>query len=78
MPDTPRSWRLDRNAPVRADADSMFIPTSELPGASIGDRITISEHDGDAERIGTVVEFVPDAHLPSLRLVLDGLPTDDR
>jgi hypothetical protein len=53
---TRRTWHLERSSPVRADAESMFVPASELPEASLGDTIVASSESGGDQRTGTVVD----------------------
>jgi hypothetical protein len=53
-PDQPRTWQLERTAPVRADADGIFVPTDDLPGAAIGDTVVATGHDGGESRSGEI------------------------
>ena len=54
---TPRTWQVDRSSPVRADADSMFVPASDLPPeAGLGDMVVLSSDAGDEQRTGTIVD----------------------
>jgi hypothetical protein len=47
-------WHLERTAPVRADAEGMFVPVDELPEAQVGDSVTMSAAAGGVERAGTI------------------------
>lgn len=73
MSEAANTWRLERHAAVRADAESLFVPTSELPDAVIGDRIVVSGDDGGEDRSGVVVELVHDRDVPAARVRLDPL-----
>ncbi len=53
-----QTWHLERNAPVRADAEGMFVPVAEIPEAKVGDVVVASGHDGGEQRTGTIVEEV--------------------
>ena len=37
----PRTWHLTRHATVRADAPGIYVPSQELPEASIGDVVIV-------------------------------------
>ena len=39
---------------MRADAEGLFVPASDLPDASVGDRIVVAGHDGGEERTGVI------------------------
>jgi hypothetical protein len=61
-----RTFHVEREAPVRADAPGMFVRASDAPGAEVGDRIVVRGHDGGTERTGTVASIDgtgDDAHL---------------
>ena len=64
-----RTWHVRRSAPVRADADSIFIPGSHAPGATIGDRI-IFENDDGRQYMARVVEATDREGEPYLRVEL--------
>lgn len=51
----PRRWELQRSAPVRADAEGLFVPFEDLPEAAIGDRVALSDDAGGVDRSGTIV-----------------------
>ena len=36
-----QTWLLERNAPVRADAEGLFVPAADLPEALIGDVVIV-------------------------------------
>ena len=53
----PSSWSLDQD--VRADADSVFVPAEQLPGAAVGDAVTFrTDHGARAGRVTALVEDV--------------------
>jgi hypothetical protein len=52
------TWHVRRSAPVRSDADSIFIASSDAPGAVIGDRIILEGEEDSVERVGVVVEQI--------------------
>ena len=64
-----RTWHVRRSAPVRADADSIFIPESDAPGATISDRIIFENEDG-SEHTARVVEATDREGEPYLRVEL--------
>jgi hypothetical protein len=43
---TPRTRHLEHPSPVRADAESMFLPAVELPEAALGDTVMVSSGAG--------------------------------
>jgi hypothetical protein len=51
---SPQTWHLERTAPVRADAEGLFVPASDLPHATVGDLVVVKGHDGGEERTGTI------------------------
>jgi hypothetical protein len=52
----PQTWHLERTAPVRADAEGLFVPASDLPDATIGDIVVVKGHEGGEERRATIAE----------------------
>jgi hypothetical protein len=56
MTRSPRIWHLERRAPVRADAEGLFVPATELPEATIGDVVVVKGHEGGEERTATIAE----------------------
>jgi len=76
---SPRNWHLQRSAPVRADAESLFIPVSELPDASVGDIVVLSgggssaasQSDDSDTRSSVIVELQEGTDEMFYRLVLD-------
>jgi len=64
---------------VRADAESLFIPVSELPDASVGDIVVVSggvssevsESDDSGARSSVIVELQQGTDEMFYRLVLD-------
>ena len=53
-----RSWHLERSAPVRADAEGLFVPAADLPRAELGDTVLVEGHEGGEQRVGTIAESV--------------------
>jgi len=53
MNQSSQTWHWESNAPLRADAEGLFVPRAELPDATIGDIVVVEgpEHNG---RSGTV------------------------
>jgi hypothetical protein len=70
MTEPPRSWHLTRSTPTRADAESLFVATTALPLAVIGDRVSISGNAHD-RRWGTVVGMAEHDDQSFLRVQLD-------
>lgn len=50
----PQTWQWVCPAPVRADAESMFVPCSVLPDAELGDTVVVTHDAGGGERAGTI------------------------
>jgi len=67
----PKSWHLERTTPVRADAEGMFVPAVDLPGAGVGDSVTVRGRTGGAERIGVIAEVTERDGRRFFRLELD-------
>lgn len=70
-----QSWELERSAPVRADADGVFVPLGELPDAVVGDRVILFDHSGGVDREGTIVAVAEHDGVPFHRIGLDELDT---
>jgi hypothetical protein len=51
----PRTWHLERSSPMRADAESLFIPAADLPEAALGDTVVVSSEAGGHERTAAIV-----------------------
>ena len=66
-----RPWRITRSAPVRADAEGMFVPIHDLAGATIGDRVIISGPGGEDAREGVIAELTENVDQPFFRVELD-------
>ena len=48
-------WHLNRQSGVRADAPGIFVPTSELVGADVGDEVVVEGDDpARSDRRGTI------------------------
>ena len=45
---------------VRADEESAFVPAEHLPGARVGDSVTVRSSYLDGVRTGVVAEIVDD------------------
>ena len=56
MDRSPHTWHLERSAPVRADAEGLFVPASDLPDATLGDTVVMKGSEGGEQRTGTIVE----------------------
>ena len=41
---------------MRADAEGLFVPASDLPDATVGDVVVVTGHDGGEERTATIAE----------------------
>jgi hypothetical protein len=54
MSEPPQSWKWKCPAPVRADAESIFVPCSAEPDAAVGDMIIVQDEAGGEDRIGTI------------------------
>jgi hypothetical protein len=54
MNEAPKIWQWECPAPVRADAESMFVPSSALPEAAVGDIVRVKGGAGSEERTGTI------------------------
>lgn len=65
---TPRTWHLERSSPVRADAESMFVPAADLLEAELGDTVVVSSDAGGDQRTGTVVDTSERDGEPFLRV----------
>ena len=65
---TPRTWHLERSSPVRADAESMFVPEADIPEAALGDTVVVSSDAGGDQRTGTVVDTSERDGEPFLRV----------
>ena len=71
-----QSWELERSAPVRADADGVFVPVGELPDAAVGDRVTLFDRSGGVDRTGTIVAAAEHDGVPFHRIDLEDLADD--
>lgn len=65
-----RTWQLARSSPMRADAESIFVPAADLPGAALGDTVVVSGEAPDDERTGTVADTSARDGEPYLRIQL--------
>jgi len=55
MHESSRTWQWQSLAPVRADAESVFVPCSELPDAEVGDSVVLQGEGGQEVRTGEIV-----------------------
>jgi len=51
------TWSIERPSPVRADAEALFVPLTDVPGAAVGDVVVLRGRDGGEERSGTIVDL---------------------
>ena len=56
--DQPSTWSIEQD--VRADAESIFVPTEQLPDADTGDIVEISSSVPLARRRGQMIDRVDD------------------
>jgi len=54
MDQSSQTWHWESLAPVRADAEGLFVPTSELPNATIGDIVVVDGPELGGQRSGTI------------------------
>jgi hypothetical protein len=71
MSELPNSWTWKCPAPVRADAESIFVPCSAVPDAVMGDIIVVQDESGGEDRTGTVTAMSQGDDEMFLRLVLE-------
>jgi len=71
MDPSERPRRISRNAPVRADAEGIFVPVVDLAGASIGDRVILSGPGGEDAREGVIAELTENSDQSFFRVELD-------
>jgi hypothetical protein len=75
---SPQTWHLERFAPVRADAEGLFVPCSDLPNAGVGDTVVMTSHVGGARRTGTITGTSNEGQEPFFRVDLEqAKPSDD-
>ena len=66
-----RTWQWQCNAPLRADAESVFVPCSEIPDANVGDAVIVSPHSGDPSRTGSISAWTEGGDEMFFRLTLE-------
>ncbi len=71
MDPSERRWRITRTAPVRADAEGVFVPVVDVAGATIGDRVILSGPGGEDAREGVIAELTESSDQPFFRVELD-------
>jgi hypothetical protein len=54
MDESPRTWQWVCPAPLREDADSVFVPRTAVPDAKVGDTIVVRAESGGEARTGTI------------------------
>ena len=67
MADSQRTWTIALD--VRADAERMFVPRSQLPSAVVGDGVTARTSGPGPTRHGVVID-VAEEHLGASYLVV--------
>lgn len=67
---TPQTWELERASPVRADAESIFVPAADLPEAALGDTVVVTSHEGGETRTATIIDTSQRHGAPFFRLEL--------
>lgn len=70
MNQSPRTWQWKCPAPVRADAESVFVPCSAVPDAGVGDSIVVKDETGGTERTGTITAMSDGADEMFFRVAL--------
>ncbi|CAN5435696.1 hypothetical protein BH18ACT3_BH18ACT3_09040 [soil metagenome] len=53
-----RTWSVERA--LREDELSVFVPAEEIPGAAIGDRVTVTSSSNQLRRVGQIVQVMDD------------------
>jgi hypothetical protein len=71
MNQSPQTWQWECPAPVRADADSIFVPCSVLPDATLGDTVVVRGDAGGDERTGTITAVSESDNETFFRLALE-------
>jgi len=71
MDPSERPWRITRNAPVRADAEGIFVPVVDVAGGRIGDRVILSGPGGEDAREGVIAELTENSDQSFFRVELD-------
>jgi hypothetical protein len=71
MDSNDRRWSVTRTAPVRADAEGLFVSEDDLPSAAVGDLVDVSGPDGDDARTGVIAELTESPSGRFFRLDLD-------
>ncbi len=71
MRNSTQTWRWECSAPLRADAESVFVPCSEVPDANVGDTIVVTAHSGGQSRTGTVAAWTDGDNEMFFRVTLE-------
>jgi len=74
--DQPSTWSIEQD--VREDAESIFVPTEQLPDADTGDIVEISSSTPVARRRGRLVDRVDDAERGTFVVVRLEPPIDQQ
>jgi hypothetical protein len=67
----PTPWQVHRVAPVRADADSLFVAADQIPGATVGDVVELDAGDDTDVRLGRIADLTDRDGASFFRLDLD-------
>jgi hypothetical protein len=54
MDESPQTWTWKCPAPLRDDAESVFVPCSAVPDATVGDIVVLEAESGGEGRTGTI------------------------
>jgi hypothetical protein len=71
MNESPHTWEWRCLAPVRADAEGMFVPCSAVPDAGVGDSIVVKDETGGEERTGIITAKIKGDDEMYFRLALE-------
>jgi hypothetical protein len=71
MKQLPRAWRWESHAPLRGDAEGLFVPQAELPKAVVGDIVHVEGPEHDGSRSGRITATTEADGAQFFRLKLD-------
>lgn len=71
MNQLPHAWRWESHAPLRADAEGLFVPRAELPDAVVGDIVQVDGPEHDGSRFGRITATTEADGEQFFRLKLD-------
>ena len=66
-----QTWHVEYLAPVRADAEGVFVPCADLPEATVGDKVVLSGYEPGEERSGVIGGMSDDDRQRFFRIELD-------